>query len=65
MNRSDYDQDFGDDLDTYPNSSNGFDRFQGAEATFEHPCNELKKMLSDGTFYYSVDCDLTNRLQDR
>lgn len=26
---------------------------------------ELKKVLSSGTFYYSVDFDLTNRLQSR
>ncbi|KAL8852415.1 MAG: hypothetical protein Q9221_002721 [Calogaya cf. arnoldii] len=31
----------------------------------DHPCTELKKILSGGTFYYSVDFDLTNRLQDR
>ncbi|KAL8777105.1 MAG: hypothetical protein Q9213_008004 [Squamulea squamosa] len=31
----------------------------------DHPCIELKKILSGGTFYYSVDFDLTNRLQDR
>lgn len=31
----------------------------------EHPCVELKKVLSSGTFYYSVDFDLTNRLQRR
>ena len=31
----------------------------------EHPCLALQKLLSDGTFYYSVDFDLTNRLQTR
>ncbi|KAL8768118.1 MAG: hypothetical protein Q9209_005581 [Squamulea sp. 1 TL-2023] len=31
----------------------------------DHPCVELKKILGGGTFYYSVDFDLTNRLQDR
>jgi SacI homology domain len=35
------------------------------EPAFEHPCSALKKLLSSGTFYYSVDFDLTNRLQDR
>ena len=34
-------------------------------AILEHPCLELKRILSSGTFYYSVDFDLTNRLQDR
>lgn len=31
----------------------------------EHPCVDLNQILSSGTFYYSVDFDLTNRLQDR
>ena len=35
------------------------------DPAYEHPCHELKKLLSGGTFYYSVDFDLTNRLQDR
>lgn len=35
------------------------------ETAMDHPCLELRKMLSGGTFYYSTDFDLTNRLQDR
>jgi synaptojanin len=35
------------------------------EGTIEHPCQELQKLLSNGSFYYSTDFDLTNRLQDR
>ncbi|KAI9777652.1 MAG: inositol polyphosphate 5-phosphatase [Peltula sp. TS41687] len=35
------------------------------ETTVEHPCAALKKLLSGGSFYYSSDFDLTNRLQDR
>ncbi|BFZ62812.1 Inositol-1,4,5-trisphosphate 5-phosphatase 1 [Saitoella coloradoensis] len=31
----------------------------------EHPCGKLKHVLSGGTFYFSTDCDLTNRLQSR
>lgn len=31
----------------------------------EHPCLALRKLLSGGTFYYSTDFDLTNRLQNR
>ncbi|KAI9831266.1 MAG: inositol polyphosphate 5-phosphatase [Phylliscum demangeonii] len=31
----------------------------------EHPCQALQKLLSGGSFYYSADFDLTNRLQDR
>ncbi|KAG6215030.1 hypothetical protein E4U50_008012 [Claviceps purpurea] len=35
------------------------------EVSVEHPCRELRKLLSNGSFYYSTDFDLTNRLQDR
>lgn len=35
------------------------------DAQQEHPCLALKKLLSSGSFYFSVDFDLTNRLQDR
>ena len=35
------------------------------DAVLEHPCLELKKTLSGGTFYYSLTFDLTNRLQNR
>lgn len=31
----------------------------------EHPASDLSKMLSNGSFYYSTDFDLTNRMQDR
>jgi len=35
------------------------------EGVVEHPCHELQKLLGNGSFYYSTDFDLTNRLQDR
>lgn len=35
------------------------------DITIEHPCLELRKLLSNGSFYYSTDFDVTNRLQDR
>ena len=35
------------------------------ESPVEHPCLALKKLLGGGSFYYSVDFDLTNRLQNR
>ncbi|KAI5299272.1 hypothetical protein KEM56_003368, partial [Ascosphaera pollenicola] len=37
----------------------------GTEAEIEPPFQSLKKLLADGSFFYSVDFDLTNRLQDR
>jgi hypothetical protein len=39
--------------------------FSRRDTTFEHPCAELQKLLGNGSFYYSGDFDLTNRLQDR
>lgn len=33
--------------------------------TMVHPCFEFKKLLSNGSFYYSNDFDLTSRLQSR
>ena len=71
MNRADYDSDLHDQFDPYVNDAVSLENHErisaghGGEAAFEHPCAELKKILSGGTFYYSVDCDLTNRLQDR
>ncbi|KAK4444306.1 SacI homology domain-containing protein [Podospora aff. communis PSN243] len=35
------------------------------DVTVEHPCLELQKLLGNGTFYYSTDFDVTNRMQDR
>ncbi|QEU58203.1 Inp53/Inp52 [Kluyveromyces lactis] len=31
----------------------------------QHPCHDLKKLLSNGSFYYSSDFDLTSLLQSR
>ncbi|KAJ2982803.1 hypothetical protein NUW58_g6365 [Xylaria curta] len=35
------------------------------EGEVEYPYEELQKLLGNGSFYYSTDFDLTNRLQDR
>lgn len=35
------------------------------EGPTDHPFLALKKLLSDGSFYYSLDFDITQRLQDR
>lgn len=39
--------------------------FENKDFDTEHPFLALKKLLNDGSFYYSVDFNLTNRLQDR
>ncbi|KAJ5664762.1 hypothetical protein N7462_011575 [Penicillium macrosclerotiorum] len=38
---------------------------EGKEMTTDHPFLALKKLLGDGSFYYSLDFNLTDRLQDR
>ncbi|KAI9808285.1 MAG: hypothetical protein M1825_004742 [Sarcosagium campestre] len=71
LNSDEYDSILDDDINPYPTDSlsqDGFEHGQGQgrrEPAFEHPCLTLKKLLSSGSFYYSVDFDLTNRLQDR
>lgn len=35
------------------------------DVALEHPCRELRKLFSNGSFYYSTDFDVTNRAQDR
>lgn len=35
------------------------------EALPRHPCYEIRKLLSNGSFYYSSDFDLTSNLQHR
>lgn len=71
LNRDDYDNGLRDQINPYPDPYAADDEhtyghgLEAHEAVINHPCSELKKMLSGGTFYYSVDFDLTNRLQDR
>ena len=54
-----YQNDAGDE-DDYSSSQQG-----GRDPQQEHPCLQLKKLLNGGSFYYSVDFDLTSRLQER
>lgn len=54
-------------------NSNGYpitgedDNIPGAYSTHleQNPCYELRKILTDGSFYYSTDFDLTSTLQGR
>lgn len=46
-------------------SQNPLDDLTTDPAIIEHPCNGLRKLLNDGSFYYSTNFDLTTRLQDR
>jgi hypothetical protein len=65
-----------DDVVSDGTTLNGYDRngeddysyghnLSQRDTPIEHPCVDLTKMLSNGSFYYSSDFDLTNRLQDR
>ena len=71
LNRAEYDYGFYENLASQnaANISPGLhERNQGADHydnSIEHPCLALRKVLSSGKFYYSVETDLTNRLQNR
>ena len=73
LNRNDFDHQLIGDANSHPYAAGDFlsdenDSIHDADPrdqTLEHPCVELKKVLSGGTFYYSVDFDLTNQLQSR
>jgi len=77
LNRADYDHTVGYGAgyrDGYrepnPSSNTLFDEeqmsgFDASDSISEHPFMTLKKLLNDGTFYYSYNFDLTRRLQDR
>ncbi|KAI1415927.1 SacI homology domain-containing protein [Hypoxylon sp. FL1857] len=54
-----YDNEFSDSASTYGQN------LSRREGEIEYPYQELQKLLSNGSFYYSTDFDLTNRLQDR
>ena len=69
MNKDDFDYELHGEIDPYSTDyvapsmhDHGSD---SRDPAYEHPCHELKKILGGGTFYYSTDFDLTNRLQSR
>ncbi|KKY17403.1 putative synaptojanin 2 [Phaeomoniella chlamydospora] len=72
LNRPDYDNMYyGREPNPYPGSSFSTDDvdygggYDQGDSAAEHPFAALKKLLSNGFFYYSVDFDLTSRLQHR
>ncbi|KAL8675310.1 MAG: hypothetical protein Q9168_000267 [Polycauliona sp. 1 TL-2023] len=71
LNKNDYDNPILDGVDPYTVSYSGSGEQPYSpgsalpDSALDHPCVELKKILGGGTFYYSVDFDLINRLQDR
>ncbi|KAL9616124.1 MAG: hypothetical protein Q9160_008980 [Pyrenula sp. 1 TL-2023] len=71
LNSREYDHFHGQGHNPYPNQvfqsddvdyGGGFDQ---GDSTAEHPFTALRKLLSNGFFYYSVDFNLTSRIQDR
>jgi inositol-1,4,5-trisphosphate 5-phosphatase len=47
--------------------ANGYpiDAVTGKTEFVEHPCASIRKLLSNGSFYYSSDFDLTSVIQSR
>ena len=70
LNRADYDHVLHEEINPYSTdniSSDGHEHSyarEHREPALEHPCLALKKLLSSGTFYYSVNFDVTKRVQD-
>jgi hypothetical protein len=64
LNSSEHDHILSDELNPHAGDVYG-QNLSRRDPTIEHPCIELQKLLGDGSFYYSTDFDLTNRLQDR
>jgi hypothetical protein len=66
-----YDNVISDAIDPYGSDRRDEDDYSYGQSLSQrdsvavHPGAELQKMLSNGSFYYSSDFDLTNRLQDR
>ena len=67
LNRSDYDVLLNEHIDPYSADVDSYEYGHSTdhEPQLQHPCLELKRILGGSTFYYSVDFDLTNQLQDR
>ncbi|KAK4199132.1 putative inositol-1,4,5-trisphosphate 5-phosphatase [Triangularia verruculosa] len=66
LNTADYDDiivDAYNDVDS--DAASVYGQGLGRNQIVEHPCQELQKLLGNGTFYYSTDFDVTNRMQDR
>jgi hypothetical protein len=64
LNNADFDQTFSSNPDPYSAESD-FGQSLNRREPLEHPCVDLQRLLGNGSFYYSTDFDVTNRLQDR
>ncbi|RKF57771.1 Inositol-1,4,5-trisphosphate 5-phosphatase 1 [Golovinomyces cichoracearum] len=60
-----YDKFYSDNLESYSAYDINAPNYREREIQLEQKCSELQKLLSDGSFYFSTNFDLTNRIQDR
>lgn len=65
LNNLRYDRMLQTEINSYPVQTDGYDQGRSQMPLDEHPCLALRKLLGDGTFYFSGEFDLTNRMQDR
>lgn len=65
LNRDDLDHELQGEINQYSAESITTNSYDLRDSLVDHPCHELKKILGSGTFYYSLNFDLTNRLQNR
>lgn len=65
LNRDDFDHELHGEINSYSAENMPANSYDFRDSVPDHPCQELKKILGSGTFYYSVNFDLTNRLQNR
>ena len=66
LNRLDYEH--GEDYQSptrFAAEDLGHDDIEDREMVTDHPFLTLKRLLGDGSFYYSLDFNLTDHLQDR
>ncbi|KAL4919403.1 SacI homology domain-containing protein [Aspergillus aurantiobrunneus] len=67
LNRSEYGSSLYHDTESSfaAEDSNSIAELEARSGLTENPFIALKKLLNDGSFYYSLDFNLTDRLQDR
>ncbi|TQS38716.1 hypothetical protein Golomagni_00772 [Golovinomyces magnicellulatus] len=65
LSTNNYDKSYPDNLASRSAYEINAPNYRGREILLEQTCSELQKLLSDGSFYFSIDFDLTNRIQDR
>lgn len=65
LNSDEFDNTFSEGLDPYSVERQDYGATVNRRDGLEHPCLELQKLLGNGSFYFSTDFDVTNRLQDR